>query len=271
MENQILGKERIFIIAEIGNNHNGSLERAIEMVDQCKEIGVDCVKFQMRDLAHTYRKRSLEKSGDDLGTEYVVDLLKRFELTIEEQKKLRDYSKSKNLIYLCTPWDLNSIDILESFKVEAYKVASADLTNLPLIDKLSSTKKPIILSTGMSTEEEVQETIKFLNNKKTKFGLLHCNSTYPAPIQDINLNWMKRLKDMHHIIGYSGHERGTAVTLGAVALGARIIERHFTLDRKMEGPDHPASLEKNDFRDLVIGIREIEEALGAEGPRQLSQ
>ena len=139
MENQILGKERIFIIAEIGNNHNGSLERAIEMVDQCKEIGVDCVKFQMRDLAHTYRKRSLEKSGDDLGTEYVVDLLKRFELTIEEQKKLRDYSKSKDLIYLCTPWDLNSIDILESFKVDA-------LFELPFDYSLSNLSPKILTS-----------------------------------------------------------------------------------------------------------------------------
>jgi N-acetylneuraminate synthase len=264
-------KSDVFIIAEIGNNHNGSFDRAIQMIDECIELKVDCVKFQMRNLEEVYRQASLKKSGDDLGTEYVLDLLRKFELSIEEQKKLNDYCKVKGIIYLCTPWDSKSIQVLEGFGVPAYKVASADLTNLPLLERLSETEKPLILSTGMSTEEEVKITTSFLIDKKVNFTLLHCNSTYPAPYHDINLNWIKRLKDIHPNFGYSGHERGIAVTLGAVALGAKVIERHYTLDRNMEGPDHAASLEFSDFKLLVKGIRQLEESLGQDSKRQLSQ
>ena len=152
-----------------------------------------------------------------------------------------------------------------------YKVASADLTNLPLLEKLSKTNKPLILSSGMSTKEEVEITISFLNKRKVQFAILHCNSTYPAPLHDINLKWIESLKKMHNLIGYSGHERGINVSIGAVALGAQIIERHFTLDRKMEGPDHAASLEIKEFRNLVKGIREIDEALGSNKERVVSQ
>ena len=172
---------------------------------------------------------------------------------------------------MCTAWDEKSVEILESYGVTAYKVASADLTNMPLLKKLSSMKKPLILSTGMSKEDEIIKTTSFLNSKNTSFALLHCNSTYPAPLHDINLKWMKSLQKIHPVIGYSGHERGINVSLGAVALGASIIERHYTLDRKMEGPDHAASLLKNEFSTLVTGIRELEEALGNGNERFLSQ
>ena len=266
-----IGSERVFVIAEIGNNHNGSLEKAIEMIDDAIEIGVDCVKFQMRHIDEVYRKRSLQKDGEDLGTEYVIDLLKKFELSLEEHKKIANYCKEKEILYMCTAWDIKSIDVLESYGVTAYKVASADLTNMPLLKKLTSTKKPLILSTGMSKEDEIIKTTSFLNSKNTSFALLHCNSTYPAPLHDINLKWMKSLQKIHPIIGYSGHERGINVSLGAVALGAVIIERHYTLDRKMEGPDHAASLLKSEFKALVEGIREIEESLGNENERFLSQ
>ena len=266
-----IGNGRVFIIAEIGNNHNGSLEKAIEMIDDSIEIGVDCVKFQMRHIDEVYRKRSLQKDGEDLGTEYVIDLLKKFELTLEEHKKVADYCNEKGILYMCTAWDEKSVDILESYGVTAYKVASADLTNMPLLKKLSSMKKPLILSTGMSKEDEIIKTTSFLNSKNTSFALLHCNSTYPAPLHDINLKWMKSLQKIHPVIGYSGHERGINVSLGAVALGASIIERHYTLDRKMEGPDHAASLLKNEFSTLVTGIRELEEALGNGNERFLSQ
>ena len=141
---------RCFIIAEIGNNHNGSYDRAIEMIDLAVEMKVDCVKFQMRHLDQVYRKKSLSKSGEDLGTEYIIDLLDRFELSIDEHRSLSEYCKKKGILYMCTPWDLKSIEVLESFVVKAYKVASADLTNLPLLDQLSKTNKPLILSTGMS-------------------------------------------------------------------------------------------------------------------------
>jgi N-acetylneuraminate synthase len=257
-----IGAERTFIIAEIGNNHNGDFERAKLMIDKVVEMGADCAKFQMRQIKEVYRSKSLEKSGEDLGTEYIIDLLNKFELTIEEQRLLSDYCKSKGILYMCTPWDKSSVEILETFNVPAYKVASADLTNLPLLDKLAKTKKPLILSTGMSSTEEVNTTVNFLNKRDVKFALLHCNSTYPAPLHDINLNWISRLKEIHPLVGYSGHERGINVSLGAVALGAKILERHFTLDRKMEGPDHAASLEYEEFRNLINGCREIEVALG---------
>ena len=254
--------KKTFIIAEIGNNHNGSIELAKKMIDQAVQIGADCAKFQMRKLDQVYRKRSLIKSGEDLGTEYVIDLLNKFELTTEEHRQLSIYCESKGIIYMCTPWDLESIKILESFHVQAYKVASADLTNLPLIDSLINTKKPLILSTGMSSNDEIKCTVDFLNKRNAFFVLLHCNSTYPAPFQDINLLWMKTLRSIHPYVGYSGHERGTAVSQAAVALGAVVIERHLTTDRLMEGPDHAASLEINEFKNLIKGIREIEKSLG---------
>jgi len=266
-----IGKGRSYIIAEIGNNHNGSISNAKKMIDLIADTDADCVKFQMRNMQETYRKKSLNKTGDDLGTEYVLDLLDRFQLTVEEHKELFKYCENKGITYMCTPWDKKSIDILEEFGVKAYKVASADLTNLPLLEKLSKTNKPLILSSGMSTKEEVEITISFLNKRKVQFAILHCNSTYPAPLHDINLKWIESLKKMHNLIGYSGHERGINVSIGAVALGAQIIERHFTLDRKMEGPDHAASLEIKEFRNLVKGIREIDEALGSNKERVVSQ
>ena len=262
IENFKIGLDRTFIIAEIGNNHNGDFNRAKLMIDKVVEMGADCAKFQMRQIKEVYRSRSLDKSGEDLGTEYIIDLLNKFELSVDEQKKLSKYCKSKGILYMCTPWDKSSVDILESFDVPAYKVASADLTNLPLLDKLAKTNKPLILSTGMSTTEEVKLTVDFLNKRNVKFVLLHCNSTYPAPLHDINLNWISKLKEIHPLVGYSGHERGINISLGAVALGAKVIERHFTLDRKMEGPDHAASLEYEEFKTLINGCREIETALG---------
>lgn len=266
-----IGGPRCFVIAEIGNNHNGSIDRAFQMIDQAIEIGADCAKFQMRHLDAVYRQRSLRNGGEDLGTEYVLDLLRRFELSLDEHKELAAYCAKRGILYLCTPWDTRSIDVLESMDALAYKVASADLTNLPLLDHLCRTGKPLILSTGMSGREEVQVTVDFLNQRNAKYALLHCNSTYPAPFHDIQLRWMEQLRAIHPLVGYSGHERGTAVSLAAVALGACVIERHFTLDRGMEGPDHAASLEFSEFRQLIEGIRQIEEAMGSGNERRISQ
>ena len=262
---------RAYIIAEIGNNHNGSFDRAIEMVDLTCDMGADCVKFQMRYLDEVYRQRTLRKDGEDLGTEYVLDLLRCVELSDDEHSKLSEYCAKKGIQYLCTPWDARSVDVLESFCVPAYKVASADLTNLPLLDKLAKTAKPLILSTGMSTAEEVKATTAFLNQRGVRFVLLHCNSTYPAPLHDINLKWIRNLRQIHPLVGYSGHERGINASLAAVALDACVIERHFTLDRNMEGPDHAASLTHAEFKRMIEGIREIEEALGEGKERQISQ
>lgn len=266
-----IGQGNVFIIAEIGNNHNGSIKLALELVDAAVEAGANCVKFQMRDMASVYRRKSLEKQGEDLGTEYVLDLLDKFQLKVEEHQVVSNYCRSKGITYMCTPWDQLSISILEELDVPAYKVASADLTNLPLISGLVATGKPLILSTGMSSEAEILTTVNFLNTRKAEYILLHCNSTYPAPFDDINLKWMKRLTEIHPLVGYSGHERGIAVSLAAVALGAKVLERHFTFDRNMEGPDHAASLEPTEFTALASGIREIEQALGDGAMRSVSQ
>ncbi len=266
-----IGAGRAFVIAEIGNNHNGSFDRAKQMIDLAVDMGADCVKFQLRQLEEVYRKRTLSKCGEDLGTEYVLDLLRRFELSVDQHKELAEYCSIKGVLYLCTPWDKKSVEVLEDMALPAYKVASADLTNLPLIEKLCNTGKPLIVSTGMSLLNEVQITVDYLNKRNAVFVLLHCNSTYPAPLHDIHLRWMEKLREIHPLIGYSGHERGIAVTLAACSLGACVIERHFTLDRRMEGPDHSASLEYTEFKSLINGIREIEQALGDSRDRRMSQ
>tara|TARA_Y100001970_G_scaffold293906_1_gene444470 strand:- start:3989 stop:5878 length:1890 start_codon:yes stop_codon:yes gene_type:complete len=272
INNFIAAPGNTYVIAEIGNNHNGSFNLAKEMIDKAILAGANCVKFQMRTLNEVYRKQSSKKSGEDLGTEYVVDLLKKFELSKEEHRKLFDYCNKKNITYLCTPWDSVSLNFLEELGLSAYKVASADLTNIPLIECLIETGKPLILSTGMSTTDEIKHTASLLNESGAEYTLLHCNSTYPAPLEDINLNWIKVLKKIHPNVGYSGHERGISVTLAAVAMGISVIERHFTLDRKMEGPDHAASLEFDEFSKLVSGVREVDSALGSESEeRPLSQ
>lgn len=266
-----VGRKRTFVIAEIGNNHNGSITLAKKLVDDAVEIGADCAKFQMRNLDSVYRSQSLAKEGEDLGSEYIIDLLNKYELSANNHIEIAEYCKQKNILYMCTPWDEKSVSTLEDLGVKSYKVASADLTNVMLLKRLIGTQKPIILSTGMSNVEEITKTVDFLNNHNATFALLHCNSTYPAPFSDINLNWIKSLKDIHPIIGYSGHERGISVSIAAVGLGAQIIERHLTSDRLMEGPDHAASLEPQEFKKLIDGIREVEAALGDGQERSLSQ
>jgi sialic acid synthase SpsE/sugar phosphate isomerase/epimerase len=261
-----------FVIAEVGNNHNGDYDRAIALVDAAVAAGADCAKFQMRKLDEVYRGSSLSGKDDDLAVEYTLDLLRRFELTTDQQQRIATYCASKGIQYLCTPWDASSVATLETFGVQAYKVASADLTNLPLLAKLAATGKTLIVSTGMSTTEEIKVAATFLDNRAAPYVLLHCQSTYPAPLHNIRLRFMETLKTIHPAVGYSGHERGIAVSIGAVALGAIVIERHITLDREMEGPDHAASLEPEEFKALVAGIREVEAARGEPlAERALSQ
>jgi len=271
--NRLLGDgEPCYVIAEIGNNHNGDFNRAIALVDAAVAAGADCAKFQMRKLDEVYRASSLSGKDDDLAVEYTLDLLRRFELTTEQQKKIADYCASKGIQYLCTPWDAKSVAMLEGFGVRAYKVASADLTNLPLLAKLVATGKTLIVSTGMSTTEEIKTAARFLDERNAGYVLLHCQSTYPAALHNIHLRFMETLREIHPMVGYSGHERGIAVSMAAVALGAVVIERHITLDREMEGPDHAASLEPEEFKTLVSGIREIEAARGEKlAERALSQ
>lgn len=271
--NRLLGDgEPCYVIAEIGNNHNGDFDRAIALVDAAVAAGADCAKFQMRKLDEVYRASSLSGKDDDLAVEYTLDLLRRFELPIAQQKKIAEYCATKGIQYLCTPWDAKSVAVLEGFGVLAYKVASADLTNLPLLARLTATGKTLIVSTGMSTTDEIKAAAKFLDDRDAGYVLLHCQSTYPAALHNIHLRFMETLREIHPVIGYSGHERGIAVSTAAVALGAVVIERHITLDREMEGPDHAASLEPEEFKALVSGIREVEAARGEKlSERALSQ
>ncbi|WP_244521539.1 N-acetylneuraminate synthase family protein [Bradyrhizobium sp. DOA9] len=271
--NRLLGDgEPCYVIAEIGNNHNGDFDRAIALVDAAVAAGADCAKFQMRKLEEVYRASSLSGKDDDLAVEYTLDLLRRFELPTAQQKKIAEYCAAKGIEYLCTPWDAKSVAVLEGFGVKAYKVASADLTNLPLLARLAATGKTLIVSTGMSTTDEIKAAAKFLDDRNASYVLLHCQSTYPAALHNIHLRFMETLREIHPVVGYSGHERGIAVSTAAVALGAVVIERHITLDREMEGPDHAASLEPEEFKALVSGIREVEAARGEKlAERALSQ
>ncbi len=251
-----------FVIAEIGNNHNGDFDRAVALIDAAIAAGADCAKFQMRKLDEVYRSSSLSGKDDDLAVEYTLDLLRRFELTEDQHRRLADYCRERGILYLCTPWDTGSVRTLEAFDVPAYKIASADLTNLPLLAAVETTGKPLLVSTGMSTADEIRAAAAFLAERKAQFVLLHCQSTYPAALHNIHLRFMDTLRAIHPLVGYSGHERGTAVSIGAVALGACVIERHITLDRTMEGPDHAASLEPGECKALIDGIRELEAAIG---------
>ncbi|MCS6761552.1 MAG: N-acetylneuraminate synthase family protein [Candidatus Devosia symbiotica] len=263
-----------FVIAEIGNNHNGSFDRAITLIDAAIEAGADCAKFQMRRLDSVYRAATLSGKDDDLSVEYTLDILRRFELSVDDQCRLAAYCIENGILYMCTPWDPISVGMLQEFGVEAFKVASADLTNLPLLGVMAATGKPLIVSTGMSTSVEIKSAIDFLTPRALAgFVMLHCQSTYPAAFQNINMRFMGKIAEMHPLVGYSGHERGIAVSQAAVALGACVIERHITLDRTMEGPDHAASLEPAEFKQLVLGIREIEAAMGSAeaAERSLSQ
>lgn len=264
---------KTFIIAEIGNNHNGSLELAKKLVDEAVEAGADCAKFQMRDLDSLHRNQG--NSNDpraDLGDQYTLDLLSRFQLTPEEHFRIFDYCKEKGIFPLCTPFDEKSVDRLEEYGIGAYKVASADLTNHPLLEKLSRTGKPLFCSTGMSEEAEIRSAVAVLKKNGAQYALLHCNSTYPAPLKDINLNYIDRIAEIGEcLVGYSGHELGINVALAAVSKGAKVIEKHFTLDRAMEGNDHRVSLLPHEFKAMVGAIREIEEALGSSRERTVTQ
>jgi N-acetylneuraminate synthase len=262
-----------FIIAEIGINHNGSLDLAKRLIDHAIASGANCAKFQMRDMASLYRNAGdANDAKEDLGAQYTLDLLSRFQLTPEEMLQAFEYCRERGILPLCTPWDINTVKLLENYGMPAYKVASADLTNHDLLKALVDTGKPLICSTGMSTESEIKESVALLQKVGAMYVLLHCNSTYPAPFKDINLNYLDKLAKIGNCpVGYSGHERGYHVAIAAVAKGAKVIEKHFTLDKTMEGNDHKVSLLPEEFKAMVEGIRQVEQALGAGGERRLSQ
>lgn len=252
-----------YVIAEIGVNHNGLLALALELIDASVHAGADAVKFQKRQLDKLYAKKYLDNANAGEKTlRYMLPILQQVELSDDAYFEIVEYCKKKGITFLASAFDPESADFLEQLDVPAYKVASADMTNLPLLDHLIEKGKPLILSTGMSRMEEVEITVEFLKERQAQFALLHCNSTYPAAFEDINLRFMNQLRQFGVPVGYSGHERGIAVSTVASALGASIIERHITLDRTMDGPDHAASLEPQGFQKMVRDIRQVASALG---------
>ncbi len=270
--NRLVGERQpTYIIAEIGINHNGNPEIARRLIDAAAKAGVDAVKFQKRDLRLLYPGAVL----DDLTTaekelQFVIPFIEQAQLSDEVLADLAEHARAQGLEFLCTPWDEASADFLESLNVAAYKVASADMTNTFLLAHLAQKGKPLIVSTGMSVWEEIAHTAQFLHEREVDFALLHCQATYPVAFKDVNLEFMKRLRELGVPIGYSGHERGIAISTVAAALGACIIERHITLDRSMPGPDHAASLEPQGILKQVRDIRAMEAAQGS-GKRTLSQ
>jgi sialic acid synthase SpsE/sugar phosphate isomerase/epimerase len=261
--------EPVFIIAEIGINHNGDPTIARTLIDKAVEAGADCVKFQMRDLESLYVTSDARDMKENLNTQYSLDLLTKMQLSPAQLFELFDYAKSRGVFPLCTPFDLKSVERLEAYGMDAYKIGSPDLTNHDLIAALVKTGKPLIVSTGMSDERDIASANALLRKLGAKYILLHVNSTYPAPFQDIQLQLMQQLGTA--VYGYSGHERGTSVAIAAVARGAKVIEKHITLDRNMEGTDHKASLLPDEFRHMVEGIRQVELSMGTQTRREMTQ
>ncbi|SFV23748.1 N-acetylneuraminate synthase family protein [Micrococcus terreus] len=260
-----------FIIAEIGNNHQGDLELGRRLVDAAADAGADCVKFQLRDMDALYRQSGSASGGEDLGAQYTLDLLAKYSLPAQELFQLFDHARDRGIEVMCTPWDLPSVQALVDYGIPAFKIASADLTNHDLLREAGRHGRPLILSTGMSREEEIRETAELVRSLGVPFAMLHCQSTYPAPFKDVNLAYMDRLEEIAQApVGYSGHERGIHVPVAAVARGARIIEKHLTVDRSLEGNDHKVSLLPDEFAAMVQQIREVEESLGTSAERVVS-
>ena len=262
---KIIGlKHPTYIIAEVGLNHQGDMAIAKKLVDIAVAAGADCVKFQKRSLENLYKKDVLEHpENQERGLQYSISHVVKCELSEDDMRELQRYSTEKGVDFICTPWDEESLHFLSTLNVPAYKVGSPDMFNLPLMRAMIPLKKPMIVSTGMSFVSEIDQVIKFLNENNAQCILLHCKSTYPAAFYDLNLNFLKTLQEKsRYPIGYSGHEQGISVSVAAVALGARVIEKHITLDKNMPGPDHRASLEPEEFVALVREIRSVEQALG---------
>lgn len=264
---------RTLIIAEAGVNHNGSLKRAFEMVDVAAQSGVDYIKFQtfkaellVNRYAPTaqYQKANLKENATDSQ----LDMLRKLELSFNDFIELAQYCREKGVGFLSTPFDFESIGFLASMKLDYMKIPSGEITNLPYLRAIAATKIPVIMSTGMSTVDEVKDAVNVLRTNgltDSDITLLHCNTEYPTPFSDVNLLAMTSLKNATGLaVGYSDHTLGIEVPVAAVALGATVIEKHFTLDRSLPGPDHAASLVPEELTAMVSSIRHIESALGCQ-------
>ena len=260
---------KVFIIAEAGVNHNGSLSIAKKMVDAAKNAGADAVKFQTfkaKNIATKLAPKAAYQKNTTNSNETQFDMLKSLELSIEAHKELMNYCKKKKIMFLSTPFDLESIVMLNKLGLEIFKIPSGEITNMPYLRKIGALKKKIIMSTGMSNIKEIKEALDILiksGTQKKHIILLQCNTEYPTPYEHVNLRAMHTIKESFKVkVGYSDHTLGIEVPLAAVALGAVVIEKHFTLDKNMRGPDHKASLEPEELKYMVQAIRKVERAMG---------
>ena len=260
----------VFIIAEAGVNHNGSVDLAKKLIDVAVSAGADAVKFQTfkakNVVAKNAQKANYQKQTTD-ASESQFDMIKKLELDVETHRKLITYCQEKEIMFLSTPFDHDSINLLSDLGLEIFKIPSGEITNLPYLRHIGSLKKQVILSTGMSTLQEVGDALNILINAgtlKADITVLHANTMYPTPMEDVNLNAMLTIqKEFDVAIGYSDHTLGIEVDIAAVAMGATVIEKHFTLDKAMNGPDHKASLEPEELKSMVRAIRNIETAIGS--------
>lgn len=264
--------KKVIIIAEAGVNHNGDIQLAKKLVDVAAQAGVDYVKFQTfnsKKLVSKFaEKASYQKTNTKNEEESQLAMLQKLEMSKEMHFELIDYCRSKNIKFLSTAFDLESIDFLNELTIDLFKIPSGEMTNLPYLRKVGNLGKPVILSTGMGNMNEIGESLNALilaGTKKENITVLHCNTEYPTPMSDVNLKAMNQIGLTYDVqIGYSDHTLGIEVPIAAVALGASVIEKHFTLDKTMEGPDHIASLEPNELIEMVKAIRNIEKALGTD-------
>jgi len=265
---ELIKENKIFIIAEAGVNHNGSIELAKQLIDAAALAGADAVKFQSfiaeEVVSINAPKAEYQKETTEIS-ESQYDMIKRLELSKKDHLELIDHAKNRNIIFLSTPFDERSVDLLVEFGVPLIKISSGEITNHPFLKYISKKGLPIILSTGMSTLEEVAEAISVIKEAGCKdLTLLHCTSNYPAHVEDCNLLAMNTMVDAFDVpVGYSDHTPGIYVSLVAVAMGACVIEKHFTLDKNLPGPDHRTSLEPTELEEMVRGIRLVEKALGS--------
>jgi len=259
-------QNKCFIIAEAGVNHNGDINIAKNLIDKACEAGVDAIKFQTFKpenlVTREASKAEYQKNTTGDGNQF--EMLKKLELSLKDHITIKEYCKKKDITFISTPFDFESVDLLEKVGVPLYKVSSGDLTNLPLLKYIANKNKPIILSTGMASLGEVEEAIETIfKTGNQSLILLHCTSNYPTAYENVNLCAMLTMKEAFKLpIGYSDHTIGIEVPIAAVTLGAKVIEKHFTLDKTMPGPDHKASLEPYELKQMVNSIRNIEKAMG---------
>ena len=255
-----------FIIAEIGNNHNGDLKIAFDLIEKAKESGADAVKFQVKDIELAFEKELLDKQytgPNSFGNTYREHKL-ALEFTEDQMRELYQFAQKIDIVCFATPFDVKSVDMLERLGNTIYKISSFHVVDLELIEKIAKTKKPILMSTGMSSIEEIETAVNLIRKYSESLALFQCTSSYPTADENVNLRVIPELREKFNCpVGYSGHERGIKISVASVSLDACMIERHFTLDRTMKGPDHAASIEPPGMEFLVEGSRKIFHALGS--------